>query len=132
MVIMVSMCAHTIEVYLRSITLPSRLAEFKDSYDFHYELEIHHREIYHWLREQGFTKGRLFEPDSAALLPALDLALERLPGRIAVYDLNSFAGRLHGWLAGIHRAPCVRLGNEKHLGLAAALQALQSLSEAMT
>jgi hypothetical protein len=126
------MGAYRIEVYLRSITLPSRLAEFKDSYDFHYELEVHHREIYHWLREQGFTKGRLFEPDSAALLPVLDIALAQLPGRIAVHDLNTFAGRWRGWLVGVRQAPCVRLDNEKHSGLAAARQALQSLPEAMT
>ncbi len=121
------MAPDRIEVYLRSIALPSRLAEFKDSYDFHYELEIHFREIYYWLRDQGFSKGRIFEPDSAALLPALEQALERLPGRIVVYDLNTFDGRMRGWFAGVRRAPCVRLGREKHTGSTAARQALQSI-----
>jgi hypothetical protein len=118
-----------IEVFLRSITLPSHLAEFKDSYDLHYHLEIHYRDAYHWLREQGFSKGRVFEPDSAALLPALETALERLPGRIAVYDLNALEGKVRGWLAGVRRAPCVRLGTEKHTGADAARRALQSIHD---
>lgn len=118
-----------IEVYLRSITLPSQLAEFKDSYDLHYHLEIHYRDTYHWLREQGFTKGRVFEPDSAALLPALEVALERLPGRIVVYDLNTLQGKVRGWLAGVRRAPCMRLGTEKHTGAEAARRAMQSIHD---
>ncbi len=124
-----AMAPDRIEVYLRSIALPSRLAEFKDSYDFHYELEVHFRDIYHWLRDQGFSKGRIFEPDSAVLLPALELALERLPGRVAVYDLNTFDGRMRGWFAGVWRAPCVRLGKEKHMGPDAARRALQSIQD---
>jgi hypothetical protein len=118
-----------IEVFLRSISLPSQLTEFKDSYNFHYELEIHYRDIYHWLRDQGFSKGRLFEPDSAALLPALDSALEQLSGRIAVYDLNTFGGRMRGWRAGIRRAPCVRFEGRKHTGASAAAAALRRAVE---
>lgn len=118
-----------IVVFLRSITLPSHLAEFKDSYDLHYHLEIHYRDAYHWLREQGFTRGRVFEPDSAALLPVLEIALQQLPGRIAVYDLNTLKGKVRGWLAGVRRAPCVRLGTEKHMGAEAARLALQSIHD---
>lgn len=118
-----------IEVYLRSVTLPSRLPELLDSYDFHYELEIHHREIYHWLRDQGFTKGRIFEPDSAAVLPALEHALEHLSDRIAIYDLNTLSGRLRGWGAGIRRAPGVRLHGQSHRGPEAARLALQRAVE---
>lgn len=124
------MATDRIEVYLKSITLPSHLAEFKDSYDFHYELEIHYRDTYHWLRDQGFTKGRIFEPDSAALLPVLESALEHLSERIVVYDLNTLSGRMHGWLAGIWRAPGVRLDEQKHVGSAAARTALRRAVEA--
>lgn len=119
------MSGDKIEVFLRSITLPSHLAEFKDSYDLHYHLEIHYRDAYHWLREQGFSKGRVFEPDSAALLPALEAALEQLPGRIAVYDLNTLGGRARGWLAGVRRAPVVRLDGQKHAGAGAGQAALR-------
>jgi hypothetical protein len=118
-----------IEVFLRSISLPSQLTEFKDSYNFHYELEIYHRDIYHWLREQGFTKGRIFEPDSAAVLPALESALEYLSDRIAVYDLNTFSGRMRGWRAGIRRAPCVRFEGRKQTGAMAAAAALRRAVE---
>ncbi len=118
-----------IDVFLRSISLPSQLTEFKDSYNFHYELEIHYRDIYHWLRDQGFTKGRIFEPDSAALLPDLETALERLPGRIAVHDLNTFGGRMRGWRAGIRRAPCVRFEGRTHTGAKAASAALRRAAE---
>jgi hypothetical protein len=114
-----------IEVFLRSITFPSHLAEFKDSYDLHYHLEIHYRDAYHWLREQGFSKGRIFEPDFAALLPAL----EQLPGRIVVYDLNTLKGKVHRWLAGVRRASCVRMGTEKHMGADAARRALQPIHD---
>lgn len=123
------MAADRIEVYLKSITLPSHLAEFKDSYDLHYHLEIHYRDTYHWLREQGFSKGRVFEPDSAVLLPALETALERLPGRIAVYDLNTLKGRLRGWLAGVRRVPCVRIGGQKHSGAEAGQHALRRAAQ---
>lgn len=123
------MSDHRIEVFLRSIVLPSHLAEFKDSYDLHYHLEIHHRDTYHWLREQGFTKGRVFEPDSAALLPTLEMALERLPGRVAVHDLSTLKGKARGWLVGVRRAPCVRLGGQTHRGLAVAQQALRRAVE---
>lgn len=118
-----------IEVYLRSVTLPSRLPELLDSYNFHYELEIHHREIYHWLRDQGFSKGRIFEPDSAAVLPALESALEHLTNRIVVYDLNTLSGRLRGWLAGVRRAPCVRIDGQGYSGSEAARLALRRAVE---
>lgn len=119
------MPTHSIEVFLRSITLPSQLAEFKDSYDLHYHLEIHYRDTYHWLRQQGFSKGRIFEPDSAALLPALEAAMQQLSGRIAVYDLNTLGGRVRGWLAGVRCAPVVRLDGQKHAGAGAAQAALR-------
>jgi hypothetical protein len=58
--------ATRIQVFLSSITLPSHLAEFKDSYDLHYNLEAHYRDTYHWLREQGFSKGRILDQPAAA------------------------------------------------------------------
>ena len=63
------------------------------------------------------------------MLPALETALERLPDRIVVYDLNTLAGRVHGWLSGVRRAPSVLVAGHKHIGLAAARSALQRAVE---
>jgi len=93
-----------IEVYLRSSVLPSQLIKF------HYYMEDHHRGNFHWLRDQGFTKGRIFEPDSAAMLPILEKAVVAFDSSIRIYDLNTIRGKLHGWRVGVFRTTVFSLG----------------------
>ena len=99
-----------IEVYLRSTVLPSQLISLHYSYDFHYYMEDHHRGNYHWLRDLGFTKGRIFEPDSAAMLPILEKGVVAFDSSIRIYDLNTIRGKLHGWRVGVFRTPGVLIG----------------------
>ena len=96
-----------IKVYLRSTVLSSQLIALHYSYDHHYYMEDHHRGNYHWLRDQGFSKGRIFEPDCAALLPVLEKARIIFEQGIRVYDLNTIRGKLYGWSVGIRRTPSV-------------------------
>ncbi len=116
-----------IEVYLRSTVLPSQITSLQYSYDYHYYMEDHRRGNYHWLRDQGFSKGRVFEPESAALLPILEEAVIAFDCAIRIYDLNTTRGKLHGWRVGILRTPGVLIGRQKYLGLAAARLALLDL-----
>ena len=119
-----------IEVYLRSTVLPNQLTSLHYSYDYHYYMEDHHRGNYHWLRDQGFSKGRIFEPHSAALLPVLEKAVVAFDSSIRIYDLNTIRGILHGWRVGILRTPGVLIGCQKHLGLPAARLALLNMLDA--
>ena len=116
-----------IEVYLRSTVFPSQLISLHYSYDFHYYMEDYHRGNYHWLRDQGFSKGRIFEPDGAALLPILEKVVVAFDSSIRIYDLNTIRGKLHGRRVGILRTPGVLIERQKYLGLPAARLALLNL-----
>ena len=124
--------ATEIKVYLGSTVISSELISLQYSYDHHYYMEDHHRGNYHWLRDQGFSKGRIFEPDSAAMLPILEKAMIIFESGVRIYDLNTIRGKLHGWSVGIRRTPSVLIGKEKYLGLSAARVALMNLLDSQT
>ncbi len=115
------------EVYVRSHTRPSNLQAFKDSYDMHYYFEINYRGVYHWLREQGWSKGRVFEPECGDLLPLLNAVGERCEEQLRVYDLGSFGSRLKALFSGVRRTPTVVIAGKKYAGLEAAREALRSV-----
>ena len=119
----------TIEIYLRSNILPGNLDKFKDSYDLHYYFELGARDTYTWLFDQGFMKGRIFEEDSAALLPLIDQVIKAGQWDVKVYDLGSLRGAVKAWLAGLRRAPGVVIDGQKHVGLAGSQAILRQVIE---
>jgi hypothetical protein len=120
---------HDIQVFLRSTLISSQLISLHYSYDYHYYMEAHFRGSYHWLRDQGFSKGRIFEPDSAALLPVLDKVMAAFGPTVRIYDLSTIKGRTRSFRSGVRKTPSVVIGGEKHLGLEDARLALSALLE---
>ncbi len=118
-----------IKVFLRSTVISSNLLSLHYSYDYHYYMEEHHRGNYHWLRDQGFSKGRIFEPDCAALLPDLSKAMAVFDHRIRVIDLNTFEGKFNGLRVGIRKSPSIIFAGQKHIGLSASRDVLHSILE---
>ncbi len=117
----------SIDVYVRSRVIPSDLTALMYSYDCHYYFEQNYRGIYHWLRERGWSKGRVFEQDSADLLFFLVEVVKLGGERARVHDLGQWRGRVRALLAGVRRTPAVVVAGRRYVGLAAAREALRRL-----
>ncbi len=118
-----------ISVFLRSILLTGQLTSWHYSYDYHYFMEKHFREHYHWLRDQGFTKGQVFEPDCAALLPLLAQLAEIKEVCIHYYDFNTLKGKIHGWRFGIRKTPSILIRGKILFGKETVLESLKAVIE---
>ena len=116
-----------IKVFLRSTLLTGKLTSLHYSYDYHYYMEKHFRDNYHRLRDQGFSKGRVFETDCAALLPVLTQVMEVGGEHIRFYDLNTVKGKVFGWWFGVRKTPSVLISGNKFVGKEASLKALKEV-----
>ena len=67
--------------------------------------------------KQAWTRGRIFEKESAALLNEIESLSDRLEGKLEFVDLGILPGKIFGYLRGITSVPTVVLGKEKLLGI---------------
>ena len=118
--------------------MKARLEVYIRSYGISADVESYHYARQHTycapgmleqaLRMPGF-RGRILERDSLELLPDLEAAQKRWGRHIRAYDLGRLGGRLKALAAGVWKTPAVVVGGRKHVGLAAAREALRGLGE---
>jgi len=116
-------------VYIRSFQIGSDSSADRMARDLHYYWQgenYHH--VYRWWMKQAWTRGRVFEKDSAALLNEIDSMSDKLEGKLEFVDLGIFPGKILGFLRGITSAPTVVLGTEKNSGYKPGLEAIRRLT----
>ena len=116
-------------VYIRSFQIGSDPSADMMARDLHYYWQgenYHH--VYRWWMKQAWTRGRVFEKDSAALLNEIDSMSDKLEGKLEFVDLGIFPGKILGFLRGITSAPTVVLGTEKNSGYQHGLVAIRRLA----
>jgi len=116
-------------VYIRSFQLGSDPSADMMARDLHYYWQgqdYHH--VYRWWMKQAWTRGRIFEKESAALLNEIESMSERLEDKLDFVDLGSFPGKILGYSRGITSVPTVVLGKEKYIGYQSGLDAIRRLS----
>jgi hypothetical protein len=102
-------------VYIRSFQIGSDPSADMMARDLHYYWQgenYHH--VYRWWMKQAWTRGRVFEKESAALLNEIDSMSDKLEGKLDFVDLGIFPGKILGFLRGITSTPTVVLGTEKY------------------
>ena len=116
-------------VYIRSFQLGSNPSADMIARDLHYywQGENHHH-IYRWWMKQAWTRGRVFEKESAALLNEIDSLSDMLEGKLEFVDLGILPGKMLGFLRGITSAPTVVLGTKKNFGYQPGLEAIRRLT----
>ena len=71
--------------------------------------------------------GRFIPTEADNLLSALEPFRNSQTFQVRIYDLETPIGRLKGFLSGISESPAVIIAGERHLGLAAANDALEKI-----
>lgn len=116
-------------VYIRSYQLGSNPSADMMARDLHYYWQgenYHH--VYRWWMKQAWTRGRVFEKESAALLNEIDSMSDKLEGKLEFVDPGIFPGKILGFLRGITSAPMVVLGTEKNFGYIPGLEVIRRLT----
>ena len=116
-----------IKIFIRATRISGQVTSLHYSYDYHYYMEKNFRGNYHWLRDQGFSKGKIVEPKSAPLLAAIDKIIRAGQNKVRIYDLNTIKGRLVGFRYWIWKSPFVLMDHQRVSGLAACQQALSAV-----
>ncbi len=115
-------------VYIRSFQLGSDPSADMMARDLHYYWQgqnYHH--VYRWWMKQAWTRGRIFEKESAALLNEIESMSERLEGKLDFVDLGILPGKILGYMRGITSVPTVVHGKEKYIGYQSGLDAIRRL-----
>jgi hypothetical protein len=116
-------------VYIRSFQIgsdPSADMMARDLHDYWQGENYHH--VYRWWMKQAWTRGRVFEKESAALLNEIDSMSDKLEGKLDFVDLGIFPGKITGFLRGIKSTPTVVLGTEKYSGYLPCLENIRRLA----
>lgn len=116
-------------VYIRSFQLGSNPSADMMARDLHYywQGENHHH-IYRWWMKQAWTRGRVFEKESAALLNEIDSMSDQLEGKLDFVDLGILPYKIQGFFRGITSAPTVVIEKEKIIGYQPGLEAIRRLT----
>jgi hypothetical protein len=115
-------------VYIRSYQMGSNPSADMMARDLHYfwQGENYHQ-VYRWWMKQAWTRGRIFEKESAALLNEIESTGDMLDGKLDFVDLGVLPGKIQGFFRGIISAPTVVLGKEKYIGYQSGLDAIRRL-----
>jgi hypothetical protein len=115
-------------VYIRSYQMGSNPSADMMARDLHYfwQGENYHQ-VYRWWMKQAWTRGRIFEKESAALLNEIESTGDMLDGKLDFVDLGVLPGKIQGFFRGIASAPTVVLGKEKYIGYQSGLDAIRRL-----
>jgi hypothetical protein len=114
-----------IDVFIKSLSVPSDLDEFRHSGQHTYCAPG----MTEGLRGMTGFSGRLLDQESAELLPNLKSLGERYGDRLRIYDVGRFRGLLKAMSAGVWKTPAIIVEGEKHLGLEAVKAAISTLNE---
>jgi len=116
-------------VYIRSFQLGSNPSADMMARDLHYYWQgqnYHH--VYRWWMKQAWTRGRIFEKESAALLNEIESMSDILEGKLDFVDLGILSGKMLGYLRRISTVPTVVRGKEKYIGYQSSLDAIRRLT----
>jgi hypothetical protein len=114
-----------IEIYIRSFAIPLDIESYR-----HHRMHSHCAPgLAQTTLDLATLAGRLYEPDSAAILLVLSRVCQDVDASVEVYDVGRLRGRLRALTAWVQKVPTVVVNGKKHVGLNAAKQALQRLEQ---
>lgn len=116
-------------VYIRSFQLGSNPSADMMARDLHYYWQgenYHH--VYRWWMKQAWTRGRIFEKESAALLSEIESFGDGLEGKLEFVDMGILPDKILGFLRGITSVPTVVIGKGKFIGYQPGLDAIRRLT----
>jgi hypothetical protein len=97
--------------------------------DLHYYWQgqnYHH--VYRWWMKHAWTRGRIFEKESAALLNEIESMSDKLEGKLEFVDLGILPGKIFGYFKGITSVPTVVVNKEKFSGYQSGLAIIRRLT----